>query len=382
VNDPGASTLAVYVHWPFCVSKCPYCDFNSHVRSVIDEAAWRDALLADLAYEAASTPGRTVGSIFFGGGTPSLMAPATVTAVIDAVARHWRLGDACEITLEANPSSVEAARFAGFAAAGVNRVSLGLQALNDTDLRALGRPHDVAEGLVALDIAQTTFPRVSIDLIYDRPGQTVAAWHAELARALGFGTDHLSLYGLTIEPGTRFATLHARGELVMAGEDASADLFDLTGELTAAAGLPAYEVSNHARPGAASRHNLAYWTYADYVGVGPGAHGRRGGAATVRHRKPENWIAAVGRFGHGITTATPLDPATRGREALMMGLRLADGIDAEVFAARTGQVLADATDPVRLARLIDLGFVAHDTAGLRLTPRGRPLLNAVLAELV
>ena len=382
MNDPGASTLAVYVHWPFCVSKCPYCDFNSHVRSVIDEAAWRDALLADLAYEAASTPGRTVGSIFFGGGTPSLMAPATVTAVIDAVARHWRLGDACEITLEANPSSVEAARFAGFAAAGVNRVSLGLQALNDTDLRALGRPHDVAEGLVALDIAQTTFPRVSIDLIYDRPGQTVAAWHAELARALGFGTDHLSLYGLTIEPGTRFATLHARGELVMAGEDASADLFDLTGELTAAAGLPAYEVSNHARPGAASRHNLAYWTYADYVGVGPGAHGRRGGAATVRHRKPENWIAAVGRFGHGITTATPLDPATRGREALMMGLRLAEGIDAEVFAARTGQVLADATDPVRLARLIDLGFVAHDTAGLRLTPRGRPLLNAVLAELV
>jgi len=382
VNDPGASTLAVYVHWPFCVSKCPYCDFNSHVRSVIDEAAWRDALLADLAYEAALTSGRTVGSIFFGGGTPSLMAPATVTAVIDAVARHWRLGDACEITLEANPSSVEAARFAGFAAAGVNRVSLGLQALNDTDLRALGRPHDVAEGLVALDIAQTTFPRVSIDLIYDRPGQTVAAWHAELARALGFGTDHLSLYGLTIEPGTRFATLHARGELVMAGEDASADLFDLTGELTAAAGLPAYEVSNHARPGAASRHNLAYWTYADYVGVGPGAHGRRGGAATVRHRKPENWIAAVGRFGHGIATATPLDPATRGREALMMGLRLAEGIDAEVFAARTGQVLADATDPVRLARLIDLGFVAHDTAGLRLTPRGRPLLNAVLAELV
>lgn len=382
MNDPGASTLAVYVHWPFCVSKCPYCDFNSHVRSVIDEAAWRDALLADLAYEAALTSGRTVGSIFFGGGTPSLMAPATVTAVIDAVARHWRLGDACEITLEANPSSVEAARFAGFAAAGVNRVSLGLQALNDTDLRALGRPHDVAEGLVALDIAQTTFPRVSIDLIYDRPGQTVAAWHAELARALGFGTDHLSLYGLTIEPGTRFATLHARGELVMAGEDASADLFDLTGELTAAAGLPAYEVSNHARPGAASRHNLAYWTYADYVGVGPGAHGRRGGAATVRHRKPENWIAAVGRFGHGIATATPLDPATRGREALMMGLRLAEGIDAEVFAARTGQVLADATDPVRLARLIDLGFVAHDTAGLRLTPRGRPLLNAVLAELV
>ena len=376
------SDLAVYVHWPFCVSKCPYCDFNSHVRATIDEGAWRDALIADLAHEAAATPGRTVGSIFFGGGTPSLMAPATVAAVIDAVAGHWLLAPDVEITLEANPSSVEAARFAGFAAAGVNRVSLGLQALDDAALKALGRPHDLAEGLAALDVAQAHFPRVSFDLIYDRPGQTLGQWQSELARALAFGTDHLSLYGLTIEPGTRFATLHARGELVMSGEDLAADLFDLTAAMTAAAGIPAYEVSNHARPGAASRHNLAYWTYADYVGVGPGAHGRRAGAATVRHKKPENWLGAVAAHGHGIAATTPLDTATRGREALMMGLRLTGGIDAAGFAARTGQVLADAVDPVRRDRLIDLGFVVADAAGLRLTPQGRPLLNAVLAELV
>ena len=378
MNEP----LAVYVHWPFCVSKCPYCDFNSHVRAEIDEAGWRHALLADLAHEAALTPGRTIGSIFFGGGTPSLMAPGTVAAVIDAVAGHWELDAGCEITLEANPSSVEVGRFAGFAAAGVNRVSLGLQALDDADLRALGRPHDLAEGLAALDVAQAIFPRVSFDLIYDRPGQTLDRWEAELTRALAFGTEHLSLYGLTIEPGTRFATLHAKGELIMSGEDLSADLFALTGATTAAAGIPAYEVSNHARAGAASRHNLAYWTYADYVGIGPGAHGRRAGEATGRHRKPENWRAAVAAHGHGIATTDPLNAATRGREALMMGLRLADGVDAATFAARTGQALDDAVDRVRLARLIDLGFVARDAASLWLTPAGRPLLNAVLAELV
>ncbi len=379
---PLTGDLAVYVHWPFCVSKCPYCDFNSHVRADIDEGAWRDALLADLAHEAAATSGRAVGSIFFGGGTPSLMVPATVAAVIDAVAGHWRLTDGCEIALEANPSSVEAARFAGFAHAGVNRVSLGLQALDDAALRQLGRPHDLAEGLAALDVAQAHFPRVSFDLIYDRPGQTLAAWEAELTRALAFGTGHLSLYGLTIEPGTRFATLHAKGELIMAGEDASADLFDLTARLTTAAGVPAYEVSNHAAPGAASRHNLSYWTYGDYVGVGPGAHGRRQGEATVRHKKPENWVSAVAAHGHGIAATASLDAATRGREALMMGLRLADGIDAATFAARTGQTLADAVDPRRLALLVELGFVASDDAGLRLTATGRPLLNAVLAELV
>ena len=373
--------LAVYVHWPFCVSKCPYCDFNSHVRASIDEAAWADALVADLAHEAALTPGRTVGSIFFGGGTPSLMAPATVARIIAAVAALWAVDRDCEITLEANPSSVEAARFAGFAAAGVNRVSLGLQALDDAALAALGRPHDLAEGLAALDVAQAHFPRVSFDLIYDRPGQTVAAWQAELTRALGFGTEHLSLYGLTIEPGTRYATLHARGELVLPGEDVSADLFDLTGAMTAAAGIPAYEVSNHARTGAASRHNLAYWTYADYLGVGPGAHGRRAGEATMRHRKPENWIAAVAAHGHGIVTTEPLPPATRAREALLMGLRLADGIDADVFARRTGSTLDATLDRPRLDRLVGLGFVEAGRHGVRLTPKGRPLVNAVLAEL-
>ncbi len=373
--------LAVYVHWPFCVSKCPYCDFNSHVRATIDEAAWADALIADLAHEATLTPGRTVGSIFFGGGTPSLMAPATVARIIAAVAAHWLLDPDCEITLEANPSSVEAARFAGFAAAGVNRVSLGLQALDDAALRALGRPHDLAQGMAALDVAQAHFPRVSFDLIYDRPGQTVAAWAAELTRALGFGTEHLSLYGLTIEPGTRYATLHAKGELVLPGEDVSADLFEVTGAMTAAAGIAAYEVSNHARPGAASRHNLAYWTYADYVGVGPGAHGRRAGEATMRHRKPENWIAAVAANGHGIVTTEPLSTETRAREALLMGLRLADGIDASVFARRTGTILDATLDRLRLDRLVDLGFVESDSRGVRLTPKGRPLVNTVLAEL-
>ena len=381
ISGGATDRLAVYVHWPFCVSKCPYCDFNSHVRARIDEDGWRDALVADLAHEAALTPGRIVGSIFFGGGTPSLMAPATAAAVIAAVGRHWRLDADCEITLEANPSSVEAARFAGFAAAGVNRVSLGLQALDDAALAALGRPHDVRQGLAALDVAQANFPRVSIDLIYDRPGQTAAAWTAELSRAIALGTEHLSLYQLTIEAGTRYAVLHARGELVLPEEDVSADLFALTARVTAAAGLPAYEVSNHARPGAASRHNLAYWTYADHVGVGPGAHGRRAGAATVRHRKPENWRAAVAAHGHGIGATSDLAPDIRATEALLMGLRLAAGIDAATFAARTGRTLGQSVDTVRLARLVDLGFVASDGDGLRLTPAGRPLVNAVLAEL-
>ena len=373
--------LAVYIHWPFCVSKCPYCDFNSHVRASIDEDTWTAALLADLAHEAAITPGRTVGSVFFGGGTPSLMAPRTVAAVIGAVARLWPVDPDCEITLEANPSSVEASRFAGFAATGVNRVSLGLQALDDAALRVLGRPHDVAQGLAALNVAQKHFPRVSIDLIYDRPGHTVGAWTAELTRALSFGTDHLSLYGLTIEPGTRYATLHARGELVMPCDDISADLFEATAALTAAAGIPAYEVSNHARAGAASRHNLAYWTYADTIGVGPGAHGRRAGGATVRHKKPENWTAAVIAHGHGIAATTALDPATRAREALLMGLRLTDGINAATFAARTGRSLDEALDPIGRARMIGFGFLVDDAAGIRLTPKGRPLVNAVLAEI-
>lgn len=378
---PDLEPLAVYVHWPFCVSKCPYCDFNSHVRARVDEAGWRDALLADLAFEAALLPGRRITSIFFGGGTPSLMDPATTGAVIDAVARHWSLDARCEITLEANPNSVEAARFAGYAHAGVGRVSLGLQALDDAALKQLGRAHSVAEGLAALDIAQAQFARVSFDLIYDRPGQTVAAWQVELGQALAFGTEHLSLYQLTIEPSTAFARLHADGKLHLPDADTSADLFDLTQAMTAVAGLPAYEVSNHARPGAESRHNRAYWRYDDYVGVGPGAHGRRLATATERHKKPENWIAAIAASGSGLNLATALDPATRATEALLMGLRLTEGIDAAHFAARTRRPLDATIDTAARARLVAQGLIEARTDRLQLTPKGRPLVNAVLAAL-
>ena len=375
----AGAPLALYVHWPFCVTKCPYCDFNSHVRTQIDEAAWRAGLLADLAVEAAALPGRRLASIFFGGGTPSLMPPATVAAIIEAACQYWPPCDDVEITLEANPSSVEAARFAGFAAAGVNRLSLGIQALDDAALKLLGRPHDLAQGLAALDVAQRHFGRVSFDLIYDRPGMTCASWDAELSRALGFGTTHLSLYQLTIEPGTRFAALHARGQLAMPDADTSADLFELTRSLTAAAGLPAYEVSNHAAPGAESRHNLAYWTYGDYAGIGPGAHGRRQGVATERLKKPEQWLGAIA--GGSQFTATPLTPTERATEALVMGLRLAAGIDAARFAARTGVALADALDGAGVARLVAQGLLESDAAGIRLTPAGQPFVNAVLREI-
>jgi oxygen-independent coproporphyrinogen-3 oxidase len=378
---PVFDPLAVYVHWPFCVTKCPYCDFNSHVRAKVDEAGWRAALLADLAHEAALTPGRTVGSVFFGGGTPSLMEPATVGAVVDAVGWHWRLDGDAEITLEANPTSVEAARFAGFAAAGVNRVSLGLQALDDAALKLLGRPHDLQMGLAALDVAQANFGRVSFDLIYTRPGQTGDAWAAELHRALAFGTEHLSLYQLTIEPQTRFASLHASGALVLPDEDASADMFEATRSTMAAAGLPAYEVSNYARPGAESRHNLAYWTYADYVGVGPGAHGRRGGTATARLKRPESWIETVSTRSHGMEDETPLDPAARAREALVMGLRLERGVDADRFARNSGTALDDAVDADAVTRLATLGLLERSAEGLRATATGMPVLNTILAEI-
>lgn len=372
-ND--AEPLALYVHWPFCVSKCPYCDFNSHVREVVDQDAWRKALLADLAHEAAVLPGRRLGSIFFGGGTPSLMPPETVAAVIDAAVAAWTPQGDLEVTLEANPSSVEAARFADLAAAGVNRVSLGLQALDDDALAFLGRAHGVAEGLGALATAQRHFGRVSFDLIYARPGQTVAAWEAELARALSFGTEHLSLYQLTIEPGTRFATLAAKGDLVIPDADAAADLWDVTQALTGAAGLPLYEVSNHARPGAESRHNLSYWRYTDYAGVGPGAHGRRGGCATVRHKKPENWLGAVERNGHGAQEETALTAAERATEVLVMGLRLAEGVD----LARIG---AGFVDLAAVERLAGHGLIVREGDRLRVTGAGMPVLEGILRELV
>ncbi len=362
------------------MSKCPYCDFNSHVRASVDQGAWAAALLADLAHEAALTPGRTLGSIFFGGGTPSLMPPATVAALIDAAARHWRIAPDLEITLEANPSSVEAARFADLAAAGVNRVSLGLQALDDATLVFLGRAHDVREGLAALDTAQAHFARSSIDLIYARPGQDLAGWQAELTQALSFGTEHLSLYQLTIEPGTRFATLVREGRLTPLDPDLAADIFEATRVMATAAGLPAYEISNHARPGAESRHNLTYWRYGDYVGIGPGAHGRRGRLATVRHKKPENWLAAVTRRGDGLAVEDALTPRDLATEALLMGLRLAEGVDLDRITAKSG--IADPVDRDAVARLGALGLIRADPPRLTITEAGFPVLDAILREIV
>ncbi|WP_420140614.1 radical SAM family heme chaperone HemW [Sphingomonas sp.] len=373
VPADAAAPLALYIHWPFCVSKCPYCDFNSHVRDRVDQDAWRGALLTDLAYEASVAPRRPLTSIFFGGGTPSLMPPATVAALLTAAGRHWGFAPGIEVTLEANPSSVEAARFADLAAAGINRVSLGLQALDDDALRFLGRAHGVAEGLAALDVAQRTFARVSFDLIYARPDQSEEAWRAELDRALGFGTGHLSLYQLTIEPGTRFATMAARGELAAVDPDHAATLFELTREMTAAAGLPAYEVSNHARPGEESRHNLTYWRYGDYLGVGPGAHGRRRGHATIRARKPENWLAGIAGQGHGISEDEALDPLTQAREALVMGLRLEEGVD--------WRTVAPAVDPRAVDTLSAHGLIGRTPDRLRLTPAGMLLLDAILGEI-
>ena len=374
--------LALYVHWPFCVLKCPYCDFNSHVRASVDQEQWRNALLADLAYEAAQQPGRELSSIFFGGGTPSLMPPETVAAIIAAAEHHWSFAPGIEITLEANPSSVEAARFADLASAGVNRVSLGLQSLDDGALRFLGRAHDVSEGLAALDTAQSAFARTTFDLIYALPGQSEAAWRAELSQALSFGTDHLSLYQLTIEPGTRFAALAAKGELAPPDPDHGATLYELTQHLTEAAGLPAYEISNHARPGQESRHNLSYWRYGSYIGVGPGAHGRRGGTVTQRHKKPENWLAALARNGHGISEETDLSPEDKGMEALLMGLRLREGVDLHRLSDLTGKPAEQLIDLTAAKRLQAQGLVELHRHHLRVTRQGMLLLDALLPELV
>jgi putative oxygen-independent coproporphyrinogen III oxidase len=381
----GARTvapLALYIHWPFCVSKCPYCDFNSHVRDAVDQIAWREAMLADLAHEARVTGRRRLGSIFFGGGTPSLMDPDTVAALIDAAAGHWQMDPDIEITLEANPSSVEASRFADIAAAGVNRVSLGLQSLDDNALRFLGRAHDAAEGLAALDVAQSVFARVSFDLIYALPGQDEQAWAAELSRALAFGTGHLSLYQLTIEPGTRFAAMAAKGELESLDPDHGACLYEVTQELAATAGRPAYEISNHARLGEESRHNLAYWRYQDYCGIGPGAHGRRTGMMTQRHRKPENWLASVERRREGIVEEKRLSPRDRGIEALLMGLRLGEGIDLASVAQMSGLQIAELIDQTAAARLADQGLIKLEGTRVRATPSGLLLLDGVLREIV
>jgi putative oxygen-independent coproporphyrinogen III oxidase len=375
-------TLALYIHWPFCIAKCPYCDFNSHVRAATDAAQWQSALLADMAHEAALTSGATLTSIFFGGGTPSLMPPALVAALIEAAARHWRFAPGIEITLEANPSSVEAANFAALKHAGINRASLGLQALDDQTLHFLGRLHDATEGLAALDLAQRHFGRVNFDLIYARPGQTPEQWHRELSQALALGTGHLSLYQLTIEPGTRFATLVREGKLVPLDNDAAGDLFAQTREHTSAAGLPAYEISNHARPGEESRHNLTYWRYLDYVGIGPGAHGRRGQMATVRHRKPENFLQAVAEHGHGIAEHRPLGQREQAAEAMLMGLRLAEGVDLAALAARFGLGEADLVIPAKRAFYGEMDLLRETGSRLIVTEKGMPLLDGLLGELV
>ena len=373
---------ALYIHWPFCLAKCPYCDFNSHVRNSIDVARWREALLADMRHEAELAGGERLESVFFGGGTPSLMPPALVDKLLKEAEILWGFDPEIEITLEANPSSVEAARFRDLAAAGVNRVSLGVQALDNETLRFLGRLHDARTAIEALETARNTFERVSFDLIYAWPGQTVSQWEQELRRALEFGTGHLSLYQLTIEPGTRFATDVRQGAFTPLGDDPAADLFALTHELTAAAGLPAYEVSNHARPGEESRHNLAYWRYQDYAGIGPGAHGRRGGLATLRHKKPENWLAAVGRRGNGLQEERALGAFEQASEALLMGLRLAEGIDLAALSQRFGIAESELIDGGKLALHESLGLAWRDGARIGVTPQGMPLLDALLGELV
>jgi putative oxygen-independent coproporphyrinogen III oxidase len=374
----SAESLALYVHWPFCVSKCPYCDFNSHVRASINQDQWCKALLADLAHEARLLPGRRLGSIFFGGGTPSLMEPASVGAIINAAVAHWNADERIEITLEANPNSVEAARFADLAAAGVNRVSLGLQSFDNTALAFLGRAHSAAEGFAALATAQKHFRRVSFDLIYALPEDSEDSWSAMLGQALSLGTSHLSLYQLTIEPGTRFASMAARREFAPLDADSSAALYELTDAMTSSAGMRAYEISNHARPGQESRHNLTYWRYGDYAGIGPGAHGRRLRRRTVRHRKPENFLSAITGKGHGIFEEAPLSPVEAADETLVMGLRLAEGIDPESIAERFG--LPAVVDGNRVENLVKSGHLLREGSRIKLTSRGRLLLDHILGE--
>ncbi len=379
-------SLALYIHWPFCLAKCPYCDFNSHVRDRIPQARFRAALRAELAWEADRLGRRRVTSVFFGGGTPSLMAPETVAALLADTARLFDLAPDAEITLEANPTSVEAARLAAFRDAGVNRASLGVQSLDPEALRLLGREHSAAAAVAALEIARRIFPRLSFDLIYARPGQSVAAWRAELRAALALAADHLSLYQLTIEPGTKFAALHRRGEIVLPDDEVGAALYEATGEEAARFGLLPYEVSNYARPGAESRHNLTYWRYGDYAGIGPGAHGRLtlDGElhATRRHRAPEPWAERVEVGGHGTAEDMVLGAAERAREMLLMGLRLTEGIDQVRFAARTGVAMADAVDADVLAQALDAGYLAWSGDRLAATAQGRLRLDALLAALV
>jgi oxygen-independent coproporphyrinogen-3 oxidase len=378
--DPG---FGVYVHWPFCLSKCPYCDFNSHVRAhPIDEERFVAAFRTELKHRAALTKGRKVASVFFGGGTPSLMKPQTVAAILKDIDKCWGIVPGAEITLEANPTSVEAERFRGYRAAGVNRVSLGVQALNDADLKALGRMHSSAEALTAVKIASSVFERYSFDLIYARPGQLPDAWKRELQMALTHVADHMSLYQLTVEPDTMFERLRDAGKLKLPNADQSRDLWDVTQEIMMKAGLPAYEISNHARPGGESRHNLIYWRYGEYVGVGPGAHGRiktpKGRRAQATEQHPEMWLTVVETDGHALVEDELLSTEEQGDEFLLMGLRLTEGIEPSRFQALSGRSL----DPQRIASLIEEGMVEMTPHGwLRVSQEGFPVLDAVVADL-
>ena len=379
-DDPG---FGIYIHWPFCAAKCPYCDFNSHVRRRIDHTAWKRALLADLQQQLADHDPQTVTTVFFGGGTPSLMAPDTGAAILNFINKTCTVSDDLEVTLEANPTSVEAEKFRNFADAGVNRVSLGVQALNDADLRALGRMHSAQEAHDALDIARRQFDRVSFDLIYGRQNQTLAQWETELDQALALAPDHVSLYQLTIEPDTRFGDMYARGRLPgLPTDDLGADMYECTNQKCTDAGLPAYEVSNHARPGAECRHNLIYWTYAPYLGVGPGAHGRvvRNGArmATISHRNPEQWLASVAETGTGLQKSTTLARDELVQEFLLMGLRLREGIALRRFFDITGIEL----DHHTISDLINQEFLKRSNSHLSVTDKGRPVLNALLRDIL
>jgi putative oxygen-independent coproporphyrinogen III oxidase len=374
--------FGIYVHWPFCKAKCPYCDFNSHVRHVeVDTMSFARGLVSELQWFAQSTQGRNVTSIFFGGGTPSLMPPAAVAAVLDEIAKLWSVSETVEITMEANPTSVEAENFRGYRSAGVNRVSVGVQALNEADLKALGRQHSPDEALAAFRLAAKIFPRVSFDMIYARPQQTTAQWKEELTRALSEQQGHMSLYQLTIEPGTAYFDLHAKGSLVVPDEDRATDMFELTQELTENAGLNAYEVSNHAKAGQESRHNLLYWRYGEYVGVGPGAHARiadgENRRAIVMEKYPETWRKNVAENGHGIVEDIVVAPKDQASEYLIMGLRISEGIDLARYEKLNGMAM----DANKIAGLKSLGLIKREGSQLKATIQGRRLLNALIAEL-
>ena len=381
--DTGEPGFGIYVHWPFCAAKCPYCDFNSHVRhKPVDQDRFVSAFLREMETMRQLSGAKVVSSVFLGGGTPSLMDPQTVGAILDGIARFWHVPDGIEITMEANPSSVEAERFRGYRAAGVNRVSMGVQALNDRDLKFLGRLHDVADALKAIRLAREIFPRMSFDLIYARPNQTVDEWEKELVEAISYAVDHLSLYQLTIEEGTAFYGLHKAGKLIVPDGDQSALLYEATQEITARHGMPAYEVSNHARPGAESRHNLTYWRYGDYAGIGPGAHGRltTGGSklATATERHPETWLETVERDGHGILDHELLGVEEQSDELLLMGLRLREGVDLARWSDLSGRDL----DPDKEEFLLKHGFIERlGNSRLRCTPSGMLILDSVVADL-